>query len=102
MENFYIYIIYSERSDRYYVGYSSNIEARIERHNNPKFSSYTSRHIPWILMASIMVGNDRGKAIVIEKYIKKQKSRKFIEQIIENKENSEFIDKLVRVPLERD
>ena len=49
-----------------------------------------------------MVGNDRGKAIVIEKYIKKQKSRKFIEQIIENKENSEFIDKLVRVPLERD
>ena len=102
MGKFYIYILHSESSDKFYVGYSSNVSSRLERHNNPKFNSYTSKHIPWILKASIFVGNDRGKATVIEKYIKKQKSRKFIIKVIDDQYDEDFVAQLVRVPFERD
>ena len=102
MEKFHIYILYSESSDKYYVGYSNNVSLRVERHNNPKFNSYTSKHIPWVLMAEIFVSDNRGDAMRIEKFIKKQKSRKFIIKIIENQNNDEFVHTLVRVPFERD
>jgi len=33
---FWIYIIYSEKFDKYYVGFSSDIEGRLAAHNHPK------------------------------------------------------------------
>jgi putative endonuclease len=43
---FYIYIIYSSKLDRYYVGYTSDIEARLVQHNSG-ISSYTSKANDW-------------------------------------------------------
>ncbi|RLD80830.1 MAG: hypothetical protein DRJ07_09990 [Bacteroidetes bacterium] len=33
MQKYYIYILYSKKSDRFYTGASSDINARLERHN---------------------------------------------------------------------
>jgi putative endonuclease len=99
---FSIYIIYSESADKYYVGYSENVYRRVKKHNSSPFKTYTSKFRPWVLKASFEVGEDRGRAMKIEKYIKKQKSRKFIEKIIDNINNEDFISQLVRVPFERD
>jgi len=81
---YYVYILYSKTSDIYYVGQTNDVDKRIEQHNDPHGSSYTSKHQPWILVKKIEVGKSRGDAIKIEKFIKKQKSRTFIERIVQN------------------
>jgi len=97
-----IYIIYSESADKYYVGYTSDVDLRVENHNSSSFKSFTSKYRPWVLAASFEVSNNRANAMKIEKFIKKQKSRKFLVKIISNINNREFINQLVRVPFERD
>ncbi|MFH0773238.1 MAG: GIY-YIG nuclease family protein [bacterium] len=46
---FYTYIIQSEKTKKYYVGYSSNINQRLKKHNNGSNKS-TKYGIPWKLM----------------------------------------------------
>ena len=43
---FTVYILYSSKIDRYYVGHTNNIERRITEHNRKK-GKYTDRGIPW-------------------------------------------------------
>ncbi|RZL54675.1 MAG: GIY-YIG nuclease family protein [Pedobacter sp.] len=57
---FYLYILYSALSDKYYVGYTGNIERRLFEHSNNERTPYTSKHRPWILKKSIALGNNRG------------------------------------------
>ena len=100
---FYIYIIYSETSDKFYVGYSSNPWKRVVDHNENSIDKYTGKHGPWILQVVFQVSESRSEAMKIEKFIKKQKNRKLIERLI----NPEFIPtgplaELVRVPYLRD
>ena len=104
---YFIYILYSpgfNGHDRYYVGHTHDLEARLEDHNagdRPKQSrKYTFKHRPWEFRASYLVGEDRGEAVKIERYIKRQKSRKFIEQLIEA--DPDEWTQLVRVPARRD
>ena len=92
---FYIYIIYSEKSDKYSVGHSDNPERRLKEHNTIPFSTYTSKHRPWVLKASIPISEERGAALKVERYIKKQKSRKFIEELIAYQNDSERIAQLL-------
>jgi putative endonuclease len=101
---FYIYILYSAAADKYYVGYTTDVEARIMSHNHQDhFNTFTSKYRPWILKAAFECGNDRSFAMKIEKFIKKQKSRLFIEQLLdENFIPRGILAQLVRVPKLRD
>ena len=99
---YYVYILYSEKSDKYYVGQTDNVERRLIEHNEQEKVSYTSKHRPWRLCASFFAGNTRGEAMKVEKFIKRQKSRKFIEKVIEAAPNSKQIAQLVGVPMSRD
>jgi putative endonuclease len=81
---YFIYIIYSEKSDKYYIGHSENPERRLIEHNTDPRTTYTSKHRPWILKASVPVTNYKGDAVKIERKLKRLKSRKLIEKIIEN------------------
>ncbi|MDA3880621.1 MAG: GIY-YIG nuclease family protein [Prolixibacteraceae bacterium] len=42
-----VYILYSEKIDQYYTGYTNNIDRRLSEHNRRK-GKYTDRGIPWI------------------------------------------------------
>jgi len=100
---FYIYIIYSAISDRFYVGYSQNPWHRLEQHLSNHKDKYTGRHSDWELKAVFEVGESRGEADKLEKFIKRQKSRRLIESLI----NPDFVPEgklaqLVRVPHVRD
>lgn len=99
---FYIYIIYSASSDKYYVGYSTDPERRLVEHNNNERTTYTSKHRPWSLLASFAISESRAIAMQYEKKIKQLKSRKIIELLIEHNGNSDFLAQLVRVPTGRD
>ena len=88
---FYIYILYSRRSDRYYIGYSDDPEKRLDSHNTSERKTYTSKHRPWELAASFPVSELRGEVMKVEKYLKRQKSRKLIEEIINHQDDVEWI-----------
>jgi putative endonuclease len=44
---FYVYILKSLKTDRFYVGYSQNPETRLTEHNSGKVAS-TRNQKPWI------------------------------------------------------
>jgi len=95
---FYIYILYSQSADKFYVGHTEDYLQRLEEHNNSERFTYTSKHRPWELMAVFECGDDRGEAQKIEIFIKKQKSRKLIESMIHGQLLTGLLAQLVRVP----
>ena len=78
-----VYIIYSQSIDRYYIGYTNDIQRRLSEHNRIK-GKYTDRGIPWKLVYSMVLENKK-EAMVREAFLKKQKSRALIENLINNK-----------------
>jgi len=79
---YYLYILYSARSDRYYVGYSKDPIRRLEDHNSDPRMTYTHKHRPWELKVSIAISEDMKEAVRVERYVKSLKSRRLIEEII--------------------
>ena len=77
---FYTYILYSENADRYYVGHCEDLTQRLERHNNKMVLS-TKSYTPWRLVYHETYST-RQEANARELYIKRMKSRKFIEKLI--------------------
>ena len=68
-----VYILFSKKLNKFYVGSSTNIDRRITEHNSSK-SKFTSRGMPWLLMYT----EDFPTLIEAKKrelQIKKRKSR---------------------------
>ena len=74
---FYVYIIYAPSINQYYVGQTEDPEDRIFRHNNSGSKS-TKKASDW----QFKYTEDRKAALHREQEIKKQKSRKYIESLI--------------------
>ena len=84
MDQFYVYILYSELIDKFYVGQTGDIDKRLLFHNDSQRNNiWTKRGIPWVLKKAILF-NSRAEALKAEKFIKSQKSRKVILDIIQN------------------
>jgi putative endonuclease len=81
-----MYIIFSEKLNKYYVGACINLERRLHEHNIGH-SKFTSTGIPWILKYSELY-ESLAVAKKKEMAIKKMKSRKFIENLINNSGSS--------------
>ncbi|MGD9899613.1 MAG: GIY-YIG nuclease family protein [Calditrichaceae bacterium] len=77
----YVYILYSESINRYYVGSTSNLVWRLERHNLG-WGKYTKNGIPWILVYSEQF-ETKSLASKREREIKRKKSRIYIESLLE-------------------
>ena len=76
----YVYIIYSKKIDRYYVGIIDNLDWRLERHN-AGWGKYTKHGIPWKIVYHENY-DSKSEALKREREIKNRKSRKYIESII--------------------
>jgi putative endonuclease len=76
----YTYILYSGKIDRYYIGACTDIVRRLQEHNSGK-SKFTSTGKPWVVVHTEEFGS-LEEAKKRETYIKKQKSRVFIENLI--------------------
>jgi putative endonuclease len=99
---YYVYILYSESFDKYYVGYTNDHVLRLHAHNTTNRNTYTSKYRPWAMAAVFEVGPVESEAVRIERFIKKQKSRKLIEAVISGRELQGILAQLVRVPHVRD
>lgn len=94
---YYLYILYSIKSDKYYIGYSNDPERRLIEHNTDPRTTYTSKHRPWILKAFIPLSESKSYAVKVERYLKRLKSRKVIKEIIEYQDNEEKLKKLFKI-----
>ena len=80
--NYYVYLLQSEKDSSYYVGYTTNILRRLDEHNRGK-SRYTSTKIPWKLVYH-EIYSTKTDALKREKFLKKQRNRKFYETLVHN------------------
>ena len=74
-----VYIIYSQKINKYYVGACTDLERRLREHN-VGHSKFTSTGIPWIVKYSEEF-ETLPEAKKRESAIKKMKSRKYIENL---------------------
>ena len=94
---FYVYILYSRSADKFYVGQTPDVQKRLWEHNNPQENSkFTAKFIPWEIAVFFPVGDARADAMKSERFIKSQKSKKFILKLIENKDNPQFFQNLIK------
>ena len=77
---YYVYIIYSEKLDKYYVGQTDSLETRLEQHNTG-LSTFTSKATDWVIKYTEEFEN-RALSVKREREIKSKKSRKYIEWLI--------------------
>ena len=75
-----VYIIFSQKIDKYYIGFSSNVQERLCKHNrNSKGFSSTGR--PWTLVYTEMFDN-KLDAMARENQLKRWKNRDRLETLI--------------------
>jgi putative endonuclease len=82
---FFTYIIQSQVDNSFYIGHSSDINKRLEYHNQG-LSEYTSKKIPWKLVY-IETFQTKKEANQRELFLKKQRNRSFYERLIISESN---------------
>jgi len=78
--SYFTYILQSEIDQSFYIGYTANIQKRLEDHNNGK-SKYTKRKIPWKLVY-LETFELKREAIIREKELKRIRNTNYIKKII--------------------
>ena len=76
-DSMFVYILYSEKRSRYYIGQTVDINERLERHNKSVVPS-TKGGAPWELIWKHEV-SDRSEAMILERRIKKRGAKWFID-----------------------
>ncbi|MCH7400430.1 GIY-YIG nuclease family protein [Belliella kenyensis] len=88
MDTYCVYILYSKSVDRYYIGYSIDMLSRLDQHNRHVFKgAFTDRAEDWEIFHTIVCMSER-QAKLIEKHIKKNKSRTYLENLKKHPEIS--------------
>jgi len=76
----FVYALYSQTSDRIYIGQTENIEARLQRHNAGKVKS-TKAYLPWQLILTEEYAT-RSDAMLRERDLKTHQGRDYIRSLI--------------------
>ncbi|WP_028665708.1 GIY-YIG nuclease family protein [Runella zeae] len=79
---YFVYILYSEIINKYYIGCTEDLDRRLDEHNRG-LSSFTSKGTPWKRVyweEFKTLGEARRREIEV----KKKKSRKYIEYLIKS------------------
>ena len=79
---FSVYIIYSQKLDKFYIGYSADVEDRFRKHNR-KSKGFSSLGKPWILAYSESF-ETKKEAMAREKQLKNWKNRERLESLIKS------------------
>ena len=78
---YFIYILYSRKTDKYYIGSTDKVDARLKHHNSGSTPSTKAEAPEWVIKYTESLSNRRS-ALKRELEIKKKKSRKYIEWLI--------------------
>ena len=78
---YFVYILYSAKCDKFYVGHTDAIDRRLYEHNHSKGGKFSKGCAPWVVVYSEQFST-RVEAVKRELEIKKRKSRKYIQMLI--------------------
>jgi putative endonuclease len=78
---FWVYSLYSPALNKIYIGYSSDVAARLQSHNSPKNKSWTAAFQPWALIYTEKCTTKKD-ALKREKELKSFRGRGFIRSLI--------------------
>jgi putative endonuclease len=81
MEGYFVYIIYSPIINQFYIGSTNDLEARLRHHNSGSTPSTKKGAPGWIIRYTENL-QTKSEALKREIQIKKKKSRKYIEFLI--------------------
>ena len=76
--SFVVYVLYSKKYDRFYVGFTQDLKRRLKEHNSGKTKS-TKAYLPWVVVYTERV-EERTQARKREKYLKSGVGREFIKK----------------------
>jgi len=79
---FTTYVLYSEKHDKIYIGYTSNLHQRLISHNELANKGWTIKFRPWKLMYKEEY-ETKSEAMKREKQLKSYKGRTFIRNLID-------------------
>ena len=74
--DYFVYVIYSAKRNRYYVGQSEDVQRRVELHRLRKNLGVSDWELKYV-----EAFNTRSEAMKREAYIKARKSRIYIESL---------------------
>ncbi len=79
-----VYILHSKKIDKFYIGFTTeSIEQRLEKHNKNYYENkWTKQGQPWDVFY-ILECEHVNQARSIEVHIKKMKSKKYIDSLIQ-------------------
>ncbi len=77
---YYLYIIYSQKIDKYYIGYTADIDGRIAKHNRVS-KGFTNFGKPWILVYTETYAS-KQEAMAREKQLKSWKNKERLKSLI--------------------
>ena len=76
---YFVYLIRSiNYSDKTYIGYTKNLNARLEEHNSG-LAFHTSKYKPWELVVYVAFKNQK-RAVDLEQYLKSGSGRVFVKR----------------------
>ncbi|SDB62961.1 putative endonuclease [Flavobacteriaceae bacterium MAR_2010_188] len=73
---FIVYILHSEKLNKYYCGQTQNMEHRLLQHNSGQ-GNYTSKGMPWVKIIDFKC-LDRAEAMSLERKIKKRGIERYL------------------------
>ena len=89
MEEFVVYILYSETFNKNYTGFTSNLIERFKSHNHLGTKGYTVKFRPSMVI-HVEFFSSKSEAMKREKYLKTGIGREFIQNLINNLEKNGF------------
>ena len=82
---FTVYVLYSEKHDKIYIGFTSNLLNRFQSHNQHGTKDWTRKFRPWVVVYCEYF-EEKGMAMKREKQMKSAAAR----QLIRVKLDAEF------------
>ena len=79
-----VYVLYTEKHDKIYVGYTSNLEERMKSHNELAKKGWTIRFRPWTLVHTETFPS-KTEAMAREKQLKSARGRAWIREYLEKR-----------------
>ncbi len=80
---YYLYILKSKVTNKFYIGVSGNPTTRLSYHNSLE-KGFTSRYRPWKIVFTKPY-NSKSEALAAERKIKKWKSKVMTQRVISGK-----------------
>lgn len=94
--DFSVYILFSEKLGKFYIGTTDDVDKRLLEHNTGKYKiAFSIKGIPWTLFMSIPCSSSK-EAYKLEAFIKRMKSASFIRKLKSNPETISSVLKKIQ------